>query len=104
MPNKKLCFNALSSAVGVAVYVFIISFFINYADRIFGNVPGNKFLGPIAFLLTFVFSAAITGSLVLGRPIILFLDNKRAEAFKLFFCTLGWMFAILIIILLGIVL
>ena len=52
----------------------------------------------MAFLLLFVCSAAITGSLVLGKPVMLYLDNKKPEAIKFFLKTIGWLFLILIMV------
>jgi len=37
--------------------------------------------GPIAFLLLFVVSAAITGFLVLGQPVMLYVDNKKQDLY-----------------------
>ena len=52
----------------------------------------DNFLGPVAFLLLFVLSAAITGALILGRPVVLYLENRKLEAVKLFLYTVGWLF------------
>ncbi|HTW96676.1 MAG TPA: hypothetical protein VMD74_03425, partial [Candidatus Methylomirabilis sp.] len=60
--------------------------------KIFGEM--KDLLGPITFLLLFVLSAAITGSLALGRPILLFLENRKVEAIKMFLYTIGWLFII----------
>jgi hypothetical protein len=49
----------------------------------------NTFLAPIAMLLLFVFSAALTGFLVFGQPAILYLDGKKKEALTLLGYTLG---------------
>jgi len=46
-------------------------------------------------LLVLVFSAALTGILIFGRPAIWYLDGKKSEALFLLFYTLG---ALLIII------
>ena len=49
-------------------------------------------------LLLFILPAAITGALVLGRPILLYVENHKAEAIKMFFYTVGWLFAIMLIV------
>jgi len=55
---------------------------------------------PIIMLMLFVFSAALTGFLMLGKPIMWYFDGKKKEAWSLFFYTLGFFFIITLIILL----
>ena len=73
----------------------IVAVIIYNAEKIFGTM--KNIIGPIAFLLLFVTSAAITGFLVLGQPIILYVDNQRREAVKLFIYTVAWLFVFTII-------
>ena len=96
--EQKIIGQGLIFALGEAVYIFLIALFFFNAQRIFGSGPDNKLLAPMAFLMLFVVSAAISGALVLGRPILLYLDNKKQEAVKLFLATLGWMVVFLIIL------
>jgi hypothetical protein len=65
---------------------------------------GNGFLGknntiliPIAMLMLFVFSAAFTGILILGRPVMWYLDGKKKEAIYLLFYTLLVFFVVTLI-------
>ncbi len=58
-------------------------------ERIFGQM--NKTTGPIAFLTLFVLSAAVTGGLVLGKPLLMYVNNQKSEAIKLFIYTLCWL-------------
>jgi len=51
----------------------------------------------ISILLLFVCSAAITGFLVLGKPIMLYIDGKKKEAIRLLSYTI---FIILLVTLL----
>jgi heme O synthase-like polyprenyltransferase len=46
-----------------------------------------------------VLSAAVTGGLVLGKPVMLYLDNQKTDAIKLFIYTLCWL-ALAVVILL----
>jgi len=102
MKNSKLILIGLLNAFGVAVYVAIVSFIMQNGQRIFGKM--DNFLGPIAFLLLFVLSAAITGALILGRPVILYFEGSKKEAVKLFICTIGWLFLITLIVFMALIL
>lgn len=84
-------------ALGTAFYVVLVALFFFYAPRFLGG-PGTKdtVFAPIAMLLLFVFSAAFTGSLVLGRPVLWYLDGKKKEAVMLFASTLGALFIIML--------
>lgn len=88
MNNKKSIIKyALANGLWTALYVFIIGFLFNSAGHIFGNTPDNTLM-PVAFLLLFMISATITGGLVLGRPLLWYLDGKKKDALKLFGYTL----------------
>lgn len=102
MKNSKLTIISLLDALGVAVYVAIVSFIMQNGQRIFGKM--DNFLGPIAFLLLFVLSAAITGALILGRPTILYLEGSKKEAVKLFLYTIGWLFLVTLIVFMALIL
>lgn len=96
MKNSKLIFISFLDALGVAVYVAIVSFIMQNGQRIFGKM--DNFLGPIAFLLLFVLSAAITGALILGRPVILYFEGSKIEAIKFFLYTICWLFFVTLIV------
>jgi len=96
MKNSKLVIDGLVDAVGVAVYIVIIATIMRNIPKMFGTVP--EFFGPVVILLLFVLSAAITGGLVLGRPVLLYFDGKRSDAIKLFFSTVFWLFVIMLFV------
>lgn len=59
---------------------------------------GNRLLGeedtfftPVAVLMLLVLSAAVMGTLVFGRPILMYLDGKKREAVVFLGYTLGWL-------------
>ena len=97
MTNSKLIFWAVVDAAGVAAYVTLVALFMSNGERIFGG--DENFIVPIVLLLLFIISALVTGSLVLGRPIYLFLGGLKREAVKL----LVYTFICLAIIVLSIV-
>jgi hypothetical protein len=93
--EKRLLISSLRNALGTAVYVALVSLIILNGQKIFGTM--RNIIGPIAFLLLFVTSAAITGFLVLGQPIMLYIDNKRQQAIRLFLLTVAWLFIFTVI-------
>jgi len=89
--------DSLSTAVYIALVVLVL-YSLNHSST------GIKqtILIPILMLTLFVFSAALTGSLVLGRPILWYLDGKKKEAVNLFVYTL-WILLLIILFLLVII-
>ncbi|MGA2130489.1 MAG: hypothetical protein ABSG05_02665 [Candidatus Pacearchaeota archaeon] len=88
---------AIIDALGASLYIVLVASFIYFLGRSF---PGSNstILIPIAMLMLFVFSAALTGILVLGRPIAFYLDGKKREAWLTLFYTLGFILVITIIV------
>ena len=87
---------SLVNAAGVFIYVFAVAWVGFNSQRIFGD--SASFLQPLFVLLLFVISASITGLLVLGKPIHLYLGGLRKEAFTLLFATLAWLIFFLIFV------
>jgi hypothetical protein len=85
MNKKDIIKYALANALWTALYIILIAIFFNNAQAMFGN--GKTILIPIVMLLLFVFSATLCGALVLGRPILWYLDGKKKEAITLFIYT-----------------
>jgi hypothetical protein len=94
MKNSKLFKLAALNSLGVLVYIFLISLIMNNGDRIFGSVD-NEVFAPVMVLLLFVFSALLTGGLVLGKPIMLYIDGQKKEGVKLLFYTGACLFVLL---------
>jgi len=88
--NKTLIKSAAINSFGVLVYVALIATLMHFIEKILGDTPDTIF-APIAVLLLFVTSAAITGYLVVGQPIMLFLEGKKAEAVKQFAYNIAFM-------------
>ena len=79
---KKDVTHSLGHAVLVLAYVSLVASIMNHGNTWFG--PKDTAWTPVAMLMLFVLSAAITGSLVLGRPVMMFLDGQKKEAVKFF--------------------
>ncbi len=94
---------ALINALATTAYIVGVGSFMYYGATIKIGKQ-NTFLMPIAFLLLFVFSAALTGFLIFGKPAQLYVDGKKKEALSLLFNTLGIFFVITLFALILIVL
>ncbi|MEK6858889.1 MAG: hypothetical protein AABX53_03180 [Nanoarchaeota archaeon] len=86
---------ALIDSVGTAAYIALIVTFI-FSLQVF---QGSKetILIPMAMLLLFVCSAAITGFLVFGKPAMLYVDGKKKEAISLLGHTIGMLVLITLV-------
>ena len=88
--------HSLGHAVVVLIYVSAVSLVMSHGSAWFGvkDTPWT----PVAVLMLFVLSAAVTGTLVVGRPILMYLDGQKKEALKFFGLTVGWLFIITLIV------
>ncbi len=87
MKDAKLVWWGIRNAVGAALYVALVVWFMSCAGRIAGKGP--ELLTGIAMLMLFVASALIEATLVLGQPIWMFINGKKGEALRLFGFTAG---------------
>ena len=88
---------ALINSLGTLVYCGLIAYLMINGEELFGKA--NSIFGVVAFLMLFVLSAAIVGSLVLGRPIIYYLDGKKKESIFLLIYTIVVLFLFTAVIL-----
>ncbi len=84
--NNTIIKRAVINALSTTGYVVLIGSFFYFGPRIFAK--SDSFLAPIAMLLLLVISAAVTGSLVFGLPVLWYLDGKKSEAVSLLIATL----------------
>lgn len=96
--NQKLLVHSLGHALLVIIYTSGVSWILFNGQKLFGDK--KSILIPVTMLMLFVVSAAIVGTLVFGRPALLYLDGKKTEALKMFGYTLGWLFIATVIFLL----
>ncbi|MCC7356762.1 MAG: hypothetical protein IT410_04105 [Candidatus Doudnabacteria bacterium] len=94
---KKLIKRSFLNALGTGAYVATLVTLMLNGEKIFGTI--NNMFAPIAFLLVFVISASITSGLVLGKPILMYVEGQKVEAIKLFIYTIGWLIVFALIVL-----
>ena len=94
---------ALIDAVGTFLYIILIVGFMYFLQNFLPQAE-DIILIPIAMLLLFVFSAGLTGFLVFGKPIMLYLEGKKKSAIQLVAWTLAFLlvFVIFVFILIGV--
>jgi hypothetical protein len=95
MTKTEHILKSFTNALGVFIYVCFVAWLGSHSQQLFGEE--QKFLMPVLALLLFVFSASITGLLVLGKPIHLYLNNFKKEALTLLLYTLGWLMIFIIL-------
>jgi hypothetical protein len=98
MSKKKLSHSTagLFQALGVIIYTSSIAGFFQVIEKI---SSGPEIL-TVAFMLSLlVFSAAVTGALVFGYPILLAINKRAIDALKVLVYTLLYFLGFLSIIL-----
>lgn len=98
MKQSEYLSKSFLNAFGTFAYIFGVAWFLSHGEEIFGK--SEHFLIPVFMLLLFVISASVTGLLVMGKPLHLYMNNMKKEAFTLLFATLGWLvgFAFLVVL------
>lgn len=86
---------SLVNALGVTLYVASVTLVMRNAEKVFGKM--DSYVGQLSFLMLFVLSAAVVGYLILGKPIMLYLDNAKKEAIQVLTYTIGILFLATII-------
>jgi hypothetical protein len=99
MTNSKLIKTSIINSIAAWLYVSGVALLMTNAQKIFGK-EDNVFTG-VAVLMLFVISATIMGFLVLGKPLMMYLDGFKKEALKLFYFTVAWLILIAFLIFTG---
>lgn len=79
---------SLLQAIGLILYVLLVATIIQ------NGPPGfavNPVFGIATFLTLFVLSALISASIILGYPLLLFLDGKRKLAVSIVIGSAAWL-------------
>jgi hypothetical protein len=92
---KRAALNALATFA----YVAVVGLFVSNASRLLG--PKDTLLTPVAVLMLLVFSAALTGILVFGQPILWYLDGKRKDALYLIYYTMAALLGLTVLTFVG---
>jgi len=97
MKKNKVVLWSLVDALGTLAYITVVVIFMNNSGHL---LPGmGEFLAGMTMLTLFVLSASITASLVLGRPILTYIEGAKKEGVTMFLYTLGWMLLFLVLFL-----
>lgn len=97
MKKSDKIFPPLGHALATLAYVALVATAMTQGERLAGEIE-KSILAPIGFLLLLVSSAAITGFLVFGRPVMLYLDGKKKESVKFLASTIIFLFLITLIV------
>ncbi len=81
---KRAFLNSIGTFLYVIFVVLLLFFLRNFVPQ-----AEDSLIIPIAMILLLVCSASITGFLVFGKPIMLYLDGKKKEAVLLLVNTIG---------------
>ncbi len=95
---------AALNASGTALYIAGVGTFLQNAGKVFGENTPDTWLTPIAMISLFVFSAALTAYLMLGKPVLWYLDGRKKDAVSLFQWTLLIFFGITLAAFVGLLL
>jgi len=98
--RKKLIKTSLFLALGEVGYIFLVAMFFRTMEKYFSGQPDPPApFGMVIMLTLFVVSAAVSGALIFGKPVLMYLEGKKRESIELFAFTLGWLVLFLIIFL-----
>jgi hypothetical protein len=86
---------AFKHALLTTLYISLVASLMNYSGSLFGDE--FTLLAPIAMLMLFVLSALIVGLLILGKPIMLYLDGEKQTATDLLKKTGLWLSVLTVI-------
>lgn len=92
---KKICKQSFIYSLAAAAYIALVAIFMANAEKFLGK--NDTALSALAFLLLFSLSALIVGALLVGKPLMIYLDGKKKEAVWALLANAGWMLLFLII-------
>ena len=81
MNTSSLIKRALVSALGVYAYIALLTLI---ASNSLFEIKAPWWLGASLFLILFVVSVCVTGTMVLLKPILLYVEGQKKQALHLF--------------------
>ncbi len=88
--NIQLLKRALFNALGVFAYVVLFAWLVfTTGQRFSGSIQSPGWLNGTLVLMLFIISASVTGSLVLLKPILLYIEGQKKAALTLFVYTIS---------------
>lgn len=88
----------LIQAVSIATYILLFVTAAINAGPLIGASVEDTFAGPAVFLIAFITSALICGTIMLGYPTWLTVQSRFKEAIVVILYSIGWLLAILLAI------
>ncbi len=80
--------NPILNALAALVYIVLVSSAMYYGSNYAGQSDDSVF-APIAMISLFTLSTAVMGYIFLGKPLQLYLDDKKKEGVELFLRTMA---------------
>jgi len=87
---SQICKQSFLYSLLAGIYIGSVGLFMRHAEAIFGKQ--NSTVGIVAVLLLFSLSALVVGGLIVGKPVMLYLDGKKKEAVWMLIASGGWLF------------
>ncbi len=85
-----------ATALSAYITAFAVSAFRVQGWARMSGVSVHPIEGIMLFLLAFVISAMVSGSIVFAYPIMIFFDGKRLDALHIILWTAFWLIAIFV--------
>lgn len=95
--KTNLIWYSLGHAALILAYIALVAGGMFYAEAIFGSVE-ETFLIPVGMLMLLVLSAAVMGTLIFARPVLMYLDGQKKEAVQFLGYIIGWLLVLTIIV------
>lgn len=89
MSTKEILQRSFLNTFGVAIYVSVVATVMTNGEHVFGRMPGV--VAPFAILMLLVLSATVTGTLVFGKPVLLYVEGDKKSAVSMVLYTMMWL-------------
>ncbi len=96
MEKSKLISRSFTNSLGAAVYIAAVAWILFNGQTVFGKI--ENFWGPFAILLLFVISASAVAALILGKPVLLYLEGEKKAGVSIFLYSLAWLALFVVIV------